>query len=138
MNNDIFQIKLLIYYMSPNGKIEKNRNVLLLGFVSLFTDLSSQMIYPLMPAFLTQIGATGTIIGLIEGIAESTAALFRSVFGKLSDQLGKRKVFVYAGYSLSSLAKPLLFCLLQNAHDLHRPPGFWYFSSNSPPPGWIA
>ena len=79
--------------MSPNGKIRKNRNVLLLGFVSLFTDLSSQMIYPLVPAFLTQIGATGTIIGLIEGIAESVSSLFRAVFGKLSDQLGKRKVF---------------------------------------------
>ncbi len=104
--------------MSPNGKIGKNRNVLLLGFVSLFTDLSSQMIYPLVPAFLIQIGATGTIIGLIEGIAESVAALFRAVFGKLSDQLGKRKVFVYAGYGLSSLAKPLLFLASAWGHVL--------------------
>jgi len=104
--------------MSPNGKIEKNRNLLLLGFVSLFTDLSSQMIYPLVPAFLTQIGATGTIIGLIEGIAESVSSLFRAVFGKLSDQLGKRKVFVYAGYGLSSLAKPLLFLASAWGHVL--------------------
>ncbi|MDN5203744.1 MFS transporter [Fulvivirgaceae bacterium BMA10] len=86
-----------------------HKNVYLLGFVSLFTDLSSQMVYPLVPQFLTSLGASSTIIGLVEGIAESTASLFKAVFGKLSDRFGKRKLFVFMGYGLSALSKPFLF-----------------------------
>jgi len=85
------------------------RNVFLLGLVSLFNDLSSQMIYPLIPEFLTSIGAGPAIIGIIEGIAESTAALFRTVFGRLSDRLGKRKPFIFLGYGLSAVSRPLLY-----------------------------
>ncbi|TRZ50045.1 MAG: MFS transporter [Dehalococcoidia bacterium] len=85
------------------------KNVILLGMVSLFTDLSSQMIYPLMPEFLVSIGAKKAVIGIIEGIAESTASLFRPIFGRLSDKLKKRKLFIYLGYGLSTISKPFLF-----------------------------
>lgn len=81
----------------------------MLGLVSLFTDLSSQMVYPLVPEFLISIGANKAIIGMIEGIAESTASLFRIVFGRLSDKLRKRKLFLVLGYGLSALSKPFLY-----------------------------
>lgn len=84
-------------------------NVLILGLVSLLTDASSEMIYPILPLFLTGIGATGAVIGLIEGAAETTASLLKVVSGRLSDKLGKRKPFLTSGYGLSTLAKPLLF-----------------------------
>ena len=84
-------------------------NVYFLGLVSLFTDLSSQMIYPLIPEFLVSMGATKFIIGLIEGIAESIATIFRSLFGHLSDRFGKRKIFIYLGYGLSAVSKPFLY-----------------------------
>jgi len=84
-------------------------NVLVLGLVSLLTDISSEMIYPILPLFLTGIGATGAVIGLIEGAAETTASLLKVVSGRLSDKLGKRKPFLTSGYGLSTLAKPLLF-----------------------------
>jgi MFS family permease len=85
------------------------RNVFWLGMVSLFTDLSSQMIYPLVPEFLASLGVGKTIIGLIEGIAESTASLLRTVFGRWSDKVGARKAFIYAGYGLSALSRPFLY-----------------------------
>ncbi|PIP14558.1 MAG: hypothetical protein COX48_00090 [bacterium (Candidatus Stahlbacteria) CG23_combo_of_CG06-09_8_20_14_all_34_7] len=80
-------------------------NVFLLSMVSLFTDTSSHMIYPLLPDFLERIGANKTIIGIIEGIAETTASLLRSVFGALSDKLKMRKEFVFWGYALSAITK---------------------------------
>jgi len=84
-------------------------NVLILGLVSLLTDMSSEMIFPILPLFLTGIGATGAVIGLIEGSAETTASLLKVVSGRLSDRFGKRKPFLTGGYGLSTLAKPLLF-----------------------------
>ncbi len=84
-------------------------NVLVLGLVSLLTDVSSEMIYPILPLFLMGIGATGAVIGLIEGAAETTASLLKVVSGRLSDRFGKRKPFLTSGYGLSTLAKPLLF-----------------------------
>ena len=84
-------------------------NVLILGLVSLLTDMSSEMIFPILPLFLTGIGATGAIIGLIEGAAETTASMLKVVSGRLSDRFGKRKPFLTGGYGLSTLAKPLLF-----------------------------
>lgn len=92
----------------PDDKLAR-RNVFWLGMVSLFTDLSSQMIYPLVPVFLATMGVPMSIIGVIEGIAESTASLFRTVFGRLSDKMGKRKLFIYAGYGLSALSRPFLY-----------------------------
>ena len=90
-------------------KKSPRRNLWLLGWVSFFTDVSSQMIYPLLPQFLLGLGANAPIIGLIEGIAEATAALFKTVSGALSDKVGKRKPFVFAGYALSTVVKPFLF-----------------------------
>jgi len=91
-----------------NNKKPK-KNIVLLGMVSLFTDLSSQMIYPLIPEFLVSIGTRKAIIGVIEGIAESTASLFKPIFGRLSDKLKNRKLFIYLGYGLSAISKPFLF-----------------------------
>jgi MFS family permease len=90
-------------------KHKLGRNVLSLGMVSLFTDLSSQMVYPLIPEFLTLLGTSPTILGLIEGIAEATASLFRTVFGWLSDRLKKRKIFIIFGYGLSAISRPFLY-----------------------------
>lgn len=85
------------------------RNVILLGLISLFSDISSQMVYPLLAPFLKSMGATVVLIGLIEGIAETTAALCKTFAGRLSDLWQKRKVFVLLGYGLSNLSKPLLY-----------------------------
>ena len=84
------------------------RNILILGFVSLFTDLSSQMVFPLIPLFLTTaLGAGAYAVGVVEGAAETTASLLKVVSGYWSDKIRKRKPFVLFGYSLSSLTKPL-------------------------------
>jgi MFS family permease len=89
------------------GKIP--RNVLLLSGVSLLTDLSSEMVYPLVPLFLSvTLGAPASVVGIIEGFAEATASLFKFVSGALSDRWGKRKPFCLAGYGLAALTKPLL------------------------------
>jgi len=85
-------------------------NVIVLGIASFFTDISSEMLYPVIPIFLTSVlGAPMSIVGLIEGIAESTASILKAFSGWLSDRIGKRRPFVVTGYTLSSLAKPLLF-----------------------------
>lgn len=85
------------------------KNVFILGLVSFFTDISSEMLYPVIPIFLTAVlGAPMTIVGIIEGIAESTASILKVVSGWLSDRSGKRKPYVIYGYSLSTISKPLL------------------------------
>jgi MFS family permease len=84
-------------------------NVLVLGLVSLLTDISSEMIYPLLPLFLTvTLGAGPAFLGLLEGAAETTAALLKLAAGLASDRLPRRKPLVLAGYTLSSLARPLI------------------------------
>ncbi len=84
-------------------------NVLVLGVVSLLTDVSSEMIYPLLPLFLTGVlGAGPAFLGAIEGIAESTAALLKLASGHISDRVPRRKPLVVAGYGLSALARPLI------------------------------
>jgi len=84
------------------------RQVLLLGFVSLFTDIASEMLYPVTPIFLTAVlGSSMAVVGIIEGIAEVTAALLKGYFGNLSDKIGRRSIFIVLGYGLSALAKPL-------------------------------
>lgn len=84
-------------------------NVLVLGIVSLLTDASSEMIYPIMPLFLTSIGATGLIIGLIEGASETTASFIKVFSGWYSDRYRVRKPFIAGGYTTSSIMKPLLY-----------------------------
>ena len=85
------------------------RNVIAAGMVSLFTDISSEMIVPVLPLFLTMVlGAPIAVVGLIEGVAESTASVLRAFAGWLSDRTGRRKPLILVGYGLSNLTKPLL------------------------------
>ncbi|MHB1456179.1 MAG: MFS transporter [Armatimonadota bacterium] len=86
-----------------------SKTVIMLGFVSLLTDISSESIYPLIPLFLTGVLHTPvSAIGLIEGIAESVASVVRIFSGWFSDKIGNRKWLTIAGYTLSTLSKPLL------------------------------
>lgn len=82
----------------------------LLGFTSLFADLSSELVYPLIPIFLTAtLGAPVAAVGLVEGIAEATAYATRPFAGRWSDRTGARKPFVVAGYGLAAVGKAILF-----------------------------
>ena len=84
------------------------RQVILLGMISFFTDFASEMLYPIVPIFLTvALGASMATVGVIEGIAEVTAGLLKGYFGALSDKSGKRSIFVVIGYGISALFKPL-------------------------------
>jgi len=84
-------------------------NIIILGLASLLTDISTEMVYPLLPMFLTQtLGASPAILGLIEGIAESVASLLRVFSGYISDRLGRRKPLAIAGYAASTLGKVFL------------------------------
>ena len=83
--------------------------VVVFGLVSFLTDVSSDMVYPLLPLFLTaKLGATMGFVGLIEGFAESTAAFFMLAAGTLADRVKDRTRLVFGGYGLSSIAKPLI------------------------------
>lgn len=84
------------------------RTIWILSLVSLFNDISSEMLYPIMPLFLQSIGFTSVMIGLLEGLAEVTAGLSKGYFGRISDSAGKRLPFVQLGYFLSAIAKPML------------------------------
>jgi MFS family permease len=85
------------------------RTVIALGAVSLFTDLSSEMIYPLLPVFLSSVlGAGPLAIGAIEGAAESVAALLKLASGWWSDRLPRRKPLVVVGYGIASIVRPLI------------------------------
>jgi MFS family permease len=84
------------------------QNVRALGWVSFFTDLSSELLYPINPTFLRQLGAPPEAIGLIEGSAEATASLLKLGSGALSDKMARRKPLVLLGYGLAALSKPLL------------------------------
>jgi MFS family permease len=92
---------------APRGGIPGlPRNVVALGFVSLFTDVSTEMIIPVLPLFVTTtLGAGVLSVGLIEGVAESTASLLRLGSGWLSDRIGHRKPFLVFGYGISGVAK---------------------------------
>lgn len=85
-----------------------NRYVVTLGLVSLFTDMASEMLYPVMPMYLTGVlGASMLELGMLEGAAEAIASILKGFFGSLSDRLGKRAPFVMLGYGLSALSKPV-------------------------------
>lgn len=86
------------------------RNVWVLSATSLFNDISSEMLLNLIPFFLANIlGVRTAVIGLIEGVSETTASLLKIFFGALSDKFGKRKPFAVAGYTISALTKPFLY-----------------------------
>jgi len=95
-------------------KVHYNSNVILTGCTSFFTDVSSEMIYPLLQAFISMIMASqmallGPVLGIIEGISESTASLLKVFSGYYSDRIAKRKAPTIGGYALSAMAKLLLF-----------------------------
>src|SRR4051812_33959310 len=84
------------------------RNVIVLSWVSFFQDAASEMLYPVIPLFLTAVlGASPAIVGLIEGVAEGTASVVKVVSGRLADWRARRPL-IAAGYGVSSLAKPLI------------------------------
>ncbi len=86
-----------------------NPTVIKLGFVSFFADISSEMLYPITPIFLTTVlGASMASLGLIEGFAEAVASLLKIYSGSWSDSISKRKPFVIAGYFLAAISKPLI------------------------------
>ena len=96
-----------------------HRTVRSLGVVSLLTDASSEMIYPLLPAFLTgTLHAGPAFLGVIEGLAEAVAAILKIASGRLSDRLARRKPIVVAGYALSSLVRPLVALATLPVHVL--------------------
>lgn len=85
------------------------RTVIALGFVSFFTDMSSEMIYPLLPLFLTGVlGASAITLGMVEGFAEAAASLLKVVSGIWTDRVSRRKPFVFAGYGLAGIVRPLI------------------------------
>lgn len=83
------------------------RNVIVLGIVSFLTDASSEMIYPLIPVYVAALGSGALMLGIIEGIAETTASLLKLYSGIISDRIGKRKGLILLGYGISSLVRPL-------------------------------
>ena len=84
------------------------RTVLILSFVSLFADIASEMLYPIIPVYLKEIGFSVLWIGILEGFVNFTAGISKGYFGKLSDEKGLRLPFVKLGYFLSAISKPLI------------------------------
>ncbi|MEO8796184.1 MAG: MFS transporter [Daejeonella sp.] len=98
------------------------RAVWILSLVSMLTDISSEMLYPVMPVYLRHIGFSIVLIGVLEGFAEAIAGLSKGYFGKLSDRVGKRLPFVQAGYFLSAISKPMMVAFTYP---------WWIFSARS-------
>src|SRR5688500_2849481 len=87
------------------------RTVWILSFVSLFNDISSDMLYPVMPLFLASIGFSSVLIGMLEGFADATAGLSKGYFGRWGDASGRRLPFVNVGYLMSAISKPMMAVL---------------------------
>jgi MFS family permease len=89
---------------------KKNPSVVwYLSLVSLFNDIASEMLYPILPIFITQVlGAPVFVVGIIEGIAEGVASFFKAIFGYYSDKLQKRKIFIIGGYGASAISKIII------------------------------
>lgn len=90
----------------------------LLGLVSLLMDVASEMVYPLLPLFLVSLGAGTATVGLVEGVAEATASLFKVVGGRISDRMGQRRPLLLLGYGLPALFRPLLALATLPGHVL--------------------
>ncbi|MBC9932394.1 MFS transporter [Chitinophaga qingshengii] len=84
------------------------RTVWILSCISLVTDIASEMLYPVMPIYLQNIGFSVLLIGILEGMAEATAGLSKGYFGKLSDHTHRRTPFIRLGYALSAVSKPMM------------------------------
>ena len=89
-----------------------NRTVIILSVVSLFADIASEMIYPVVPVYLKEIGFSVLLIGILEGVAEFTAGISKGYFGKLSDEKGVRLPFIKSGYLFSAISKPMMAILV--------------------------
>ena len=87
-----------------------SRNIVLLGVVSFLNDISSEMIIPILPLFITSLGGAGLIVGLIGGLQDSISSILKVLSGYWSDRTGKRKIFVFGGYLASAVFKLLLAC----------------------------
>jgi len=85
-----------------------NRTVIILSFVSLFADIASEMVYPVVPVYLKEIGFSVFLIGILEGLADFTAGISKGYFGKLSDEKGERLPFIKGGYFFSAISKPMM------------------------------
>jgi MFS family permease len=94
--------------LENTGQKNGFRNVILLSIVSFLNDVSSEMIMPILPMFLQSLGASGQLIGLVGGLRDSFSSILKAVCGYWSDKTGKRKVFVYFGYGVSTVFKLLL------------------------------
>lgn len=100
---------------APVDRVAMPKAIWILGFVSLFMDVSSEIVHGLLPVFLVSVlGASYTSVGLIEGLGEGTALLFKIFSGPLSDRLRNRKSLVLVGYTLGALSKPL-FAMAQSS-----------------------
>jgi MFS family permease len=100
----------MLYWLAMRRLFGLNPNVFFLGVVSLLTDVSSEMIFTLVPLFLFNVlGAATTVVGLVGGVSESTDAIFRIFSGWFSDRLRKRKLLTVVGYSISTIAKPFMY-----------------------------
>jgi MFS family permease len=94
---------------NPLDRFGLSRPVWLLGWVSFFTDMASEMVYPLLPLFLTRVlGAGAMSLGVIEGVAEGANSILKIISGRIADRTGQPKILVLAGYGLSSLVRPLM------------------------------
>jgi MFS family permease len=92
-----------------NSRFGLSRPIWLIGWVSFFTDTASEMIYPLLPLFLTRVlGAGAMSLGLIEGFAEAANSILKVVSGKVADRTGRPKWLMFGGYGLSSMVRPLI------------------------------
>jgi MFS family permease len=86
-----------------------SRNIVLLALSSLFADISTEMLYPILPIFLTQtLGASGSVVGLVDGIAQATQNIVQGFSGWLSDKLQRRKPVALIGYFVAAIAKPMI------------------------------
>lgn len=88
------------------------RTVWILSIVSMIADIASEMLYPIIPVYLQNIGFSIFLIGLLEGIAEATAGLSKGYFGNWSDKVGRRMPFVRLGYFLSAVSKPMMAIII--------------------------
>ena len=105
--------------MSQKSFLGLSKNVRNLGWVSFFNDVSSEMIYPLLPLFLTQVLGAGVLfVGLIEGIAESVSSFLKLFSGWLSDRFQKRKGIILFGYTLASITRPIMGLVTSSFHVL--------------------
>jgi MFS family permease len=84
------------------------KTIVILSVISMMTDISSEMLYPILPMFLKSIGFSVLWIGILEGFAEAIAGFSKGYFGRMSDKIGKRVPFVRIGYTLSAISKPLI------------------------------